>query len=132
MCREPQFRVVRGNSHWKVEFPVQLSGVQVLDGVGVNMFLLHHAQRKKYIVLNDAGVHLFDGRLVFQRHVNSSSLSATRLSPSVPHNGMTDFYVSPSATLPLSFVEGVVPSPPSGFQPISAGVVPPHFSPMRA
>ena len=109
----------------KSKFPVQLSDVHVLDGLGVNMFLLHHAQRKKYIVLNNAGVHLFDGRLVFPRHVNSCSLSATRLSPSVPHNGMTAVYVSPPAILPLSFVEGVVPSPPSGSQPTSAGVVPP-------
>ena len=104
---------------------MQLPEVHVLDGLGVSMFLLHHAQRKKYIVLNDSGVHVFDGRLVFPRHVNSSSLSATRLSPSVPHNGMTAVYVSPPATLPLSFVEGVVPPPPSGFQPTSAGVVPP-------
>ena len=44
MCREPQFRVVRGNSHWKVEFPVQLSEVHILDGVGVNITAPRTAQ----------------------------------------------------------------------------------------
>ena len=86
---------------------------------------LYHVQRKRHIVLNDAGVHLFDGRLVVSRGVNGSSLSATRLPPSVLHDGLTPEYGSPPAPLPPSSVENVVHSPPSAFQPTSAGVVPP-------
>ena len=71
------------------DFRVQLSEVYVLDELSFSVYSLHRAQRKKHIVLNDAGVHLFDGRLVFPRRVNGSSLSATRLSPSVLHDGMT-------------------------------------------
>ena len=37
-------------------FRVQLSEVYVLDRLSFDLFSLHHAQRKKYIVLNDAGV----------------------------------------------------------------------------
>ena len=49
------------------DFRVQLSEVYVLDGLSFNLYSLHHAQRKQHIVLNDAGVHLLDGRLVFPR-----------------------------------------------------------------
>ena len=107
------------------DFRVQLSEMYVLDRLSFNLFSLYHVQRKRHIVLKDAGVHLFDGRLVVSRGVNGSSLPATRLPPSVLHDGMTAEYGSPPASLPPSSVENVVHSPPSAFQPTSAGVVPP-------
>ena len=107
------------------DFRVQLSEMYVLDRLSFNLFSLYHVQRKRHIVLKDAGVHLFDGRLVVSRGVNGSSLSATRLPPSVLHDGMTAEYGSPPASLPPSSVENVVHSLPSAFQPTSAGVVPP-------
>ena len=60
-------------------FRVQLSEVYVLDGLSFKLLSLYHTQRKQHIVLSDAGVHLFNGRLVFPRGVNDSSLSVTCL-----------------------------------------------------
>ena len=77
---------------------------------------MHDAQRKQHILLNDAGMHLFDGRLVFSRGGNGSSLSATHLPPSILHGGRTPVYGSPPASFPPIPVEGVVPFPPPGFQ----------------
>ena len=81
------------------DFRVQLSELYVLDGLNINLFSLHHEQCKQHIVLNDAGMHLCDGRLIFPRGMNSSSLSATRLPPSVLHDGITAVYGSPAACL---------------------------------
>ena len=88
------------------------------------MICLHDAQRKQHIVLNDAGVHLFDGRLVFSRGGNGSSLSATHLPPSILHGGRTAVYGSPPASFSSISGEGVVPSPPPGFQLTISDVVP--------
>ena len=77
------------------DFRVQLSEVHVLERLSFNLFSLYHVQRKQRIVLKDAGVHLFDNRLVGPRGVNGSSLSATRLPPSVLHEGMIAVYGSP-------------------------------------
>ena len=106
------------------DFHVQLPEVYVLNGLSFSLLSLHHAQCKQHIVLNNAGVHLFDGRRVFPRGVNGSSLSATRLPPSVLNDGITSVCGSPPASLPPSSVESVVPSPPSGFQPAFADIVP--------
>ena len=85
---------------------------------------MHDAQRKQHIVLNDAGVHLLDGCLVFSRGGNGSLLSATHLPPSILHGGRTAVYGSSPASFPPISVEGVVPSPPPGFQPTISDVVP--------
>ena len=77
------------------DFRVQLSEVYILDGLSFKLYSLHHAQRKQHIVLNDAGVHLLDGRLVFLRGMNGSSLSATHPPPSILHDGRTAVYGSP-------------------------------------
>ena len=106
------------------DFHVNSSEVYVLDVLSFTLFSLYHAQRKQHIVLNNARVYLFDGRLGFLHGVNDSSLSATRLSPSVLHNGMTVVYGPPPTYLPTSSVEDVVASPPPGFLPTLAGVVP--------
>ena len=86
-------------------FRVQLTEVYVLDRLSFNLFSLYHVQRKKHIVLKDAGVHLFDGRLVVPRGANGSSLSATHLPPSLVHDGMTAVYGSLPASLPPSSVD---------------------------
>ena len=107
------------------DFRVQLSEVYVLDGLSFNLISLHPTQRKQHIIQNDAGVYLFDDRL-------GSSLSAIHLPPFVLHDGMIAVYGSLPAFLPPSSVEGVGPSPPSGFQPTSASIVPftpPSFQP---
>ena len=66
------------------DFLVKLLKVHVLDGLSFNLFSLYHAQCKQHIVLNDAGVHLLDGHLVFARGVNGSSLSVLAC-PLPPH-----------------------------------------------
>ena len=43
------------------------------------MFSFHDVQEKHEIVLNKTGAHLLDGRLVFRRRCNGSSLRATRV-----------------------------------------------------
>ena len=94
---------------------VQLSEVYVSDWLSSILSSPHHAQRKQHIVLNDAGVHLFDGRLIFSRGGNGSWLSATRVPPSALHGGMTAVYSALPAPPPPSSVEGVVPFPLCGF-----------------
>ena len=71
-------------------FRVQLSEVYVLDGLSFNLSARRTAQET--IVLNDAGVHLLDGCLVFSRGGNGSPLSATHLPPSILHGGRTAVY----------------------------------------
>ena len=124
------------------DFRIQLSEVYVLENLSFNLFSLHHAQRTQNIMLNEKGVHLFDGELVFPRGVNGSSLMATRLAPSVPSVGMTAVYGSSSPPLPTTAAGGVVPSyspplpttavggvvhspPISSFQPVLGAVVHP-------
>ncbi|CAB1102712.1 unnamed protein product [Ectocarpus sp. CCAP 1310/34] len=63
----------------ELDFCVQMSDVYVVPGITFNLFSLHHTQRKQRIVLDETGVHLFDGRLSFAYSDVGCSLWATRL-----------------------------------------------------
>ena len=67
------------------DFCVQLTDVYVLEGIPFNLFSLHHVQKKQNILLSASGVHLFDGKLRFDRNERSSLQRATRLSPEYVH-----------------------------------------------
>ena len=58
---------------------VTLHDVSFVPGLGFNLFSFHVVQEKHEIILDKSGVHLLDGRLVFPRRRNGSSLRATRV-----------------------------------------------------
>ena len=49
--------------------------------VRLNLFSFHVVQEKDEIILNKTGAHLLNGRLVFPRKRNGSSLRASRVIP---------------------------------------------------
>ena len=52
-----------------------------IPDLGFNLFSFHVVQEKHEIILNKTGAHLLNGRLVFPRKRNGSSLRATRVMP---------------------------------------------------
>ena len=67
--------------HSRADHPVTLHDVSFVPGLGFNLFSFHVVQEKHDIILNKTGAHLLNGRLVFPRRSNGSSLRATRVMP---------------------------------------------------
>ena len=67
--------------HSRTDHPVTLHDVSFVPDLGFNLFSLHAVQEKHEIILNKTGAHLLNGRLVFPRRRNGSSLRATRVMP---------------------------------------------------
>ena len=65
--------------HSKTDYLVTLHDVSFVPDLGFNLFSFHVVQEKHEIILNKSGAHLLDGRLVFPRRRNGSSLRATRV-----------------------------------------------------
>ena len=55
--------------------------VSFVPDLGFNLFPFHVVQEKHEIIMNKTGAHLLNGRLVFPRRSNGSSLRATRVMP---------------------------------------------------
>ena len=67
--------------HSRTDHPVTLHDVSFVPDLGFNLFSFHVVQEKYEIILNKTGAHLLNGRLVFPRRSNGSSLRATRVMP---------------------------------------------------
>ena len=67
--------------HSRTDHPVTLHDVSFVPDLGFNLFSFHVVQEKHEIILNKTGAHLLNGRLVFPRRRNGSSLRATRVMP---------------------------------------------------
>ena len=67
--------------HSRTDYPVTFHDVYFVPDLGFNLFSFHAVQGKHEIILNKAGAHLLNGRLVFPRRRNGSSLRATRVMP---------------------------------------------------
>ena len=67
--------------HSRTNHPVTLHDVSFVPDIGFNLFSFHVVQEKHEIILNKTGAHLLNGRLVFPRRSNGSSLRATRVMP---------------------------------------------------
>ena len=67
--------------HSRTDHPVTLHDVSFIQDLGFNLFSFHVVQEKHEIILNKTGAHLLNGRLVFPRRRNGSSLRATRVMP---------------------------------------------------
>ena len=67
--------------HSRTDHPVTLYDVSFVPDLGFNLLLFHVVQEKHEIILNKTGAHLPNGRLVFPRKSNGSSLRATRVMP---------------------------------------------------
>ena len=67
--------------HSRTDHPVTLHDVSFVPDLGFNLFSFHVVQKKYEIILNKTGAHLLNGRLVFPRRRNGSSLRATRVMP---------------------------------------------------
>ncbi|CAN0141708.1 unnamed protein product [Ascophyllum nodosum] len=67
--------------HSRTDHPVTLHNVSFVPDLGFNLFLFHIVQEKHEIILNKTGSHLLNGRLVFPRRSNGSSLRTTRVMP---------------------------------------------------
>ena len=67
--------------HSRTDHPVTLHDVPFVPDLGFNLFSFHVVQEKHEIILNKTGAHLLNGRLVFPRRSNGSSLRATRVLP---------------------------------------------------
>ena len=67
--------------HSRTDHPVTLHDVSFVPGLGFNLLSFHVVQEKHEIILNKTGAHLLNGRLVFPRRSNGSSLRATRVMP---------------------------------------------------
>ena len=82
--------------HSRTYHPVTLHDVSFVPGLGFNLFKekserpFHVVQEKHEIILNKRGAHLLNGRLVFPRWSNGSSLRATRVMPG-GHGSVTSF-----------------------------------------
>ena len=72
------------NFHSRTDHPVNLHGVSFVPDLGFNLFSFHVVQEKHEIILNKTGAHLLNGRIVFPRRSNGSSLRATRVMPGAP------------------------------------------------
>ena len=64
--------------HTRTNHPVTLHDVSFVPDLGFNLFSFHVVQEKHEIILNKTDAQLLNGRLVFPRRSNGSSLSATR------------------------------------------------------
>ena len=69
--------------HSRTDHPVTLHDVSFVSDIGFNLFSFHVVQEKDEIILNKTGALLLNGRLVFPRRSNGSSLRATRVMPGV-------------------------------------------------
>ena len=67
--------------HSRTDHPVTLHDVSFVPDFGFNLFSFHVVQEEHEIILNKIGAHLLNGRLVFPRRSNGSSLRATRVMP---------------------------------------------------
>ena len=67
--------------HSWTDYPVTLHDLSFVPDLGFNLFSFHVVQEKHEIILNKAGAHLLNGRLVFPRRRNGSSLRAARVMP---------------------------------------------------
>ena len=67
--------------HSRTDHPVTLHDVPFVPDLGFNLFSFHVVQEKHEIILNKTRAHLLNGRLVFPRRSNGSSLRATRVMP---------------------------------------------------
>ena len=67
--------------HSRTDYPATLHDVSFVPDLGSNLFSSHLVQEKREIILNKTGAHLLDGRLVFPRRSNGSSLRAARVLP---------------------------------------------------
>ena len=67
--------------HSKTDLPVILHDVPFVPDLGFDLFSFHVVQEKHETILNKAGAHLLNGRLVFPRRSNGSSLHVTRVMP---------------------------------------------------
>ena len=67
--------------HSRIDHPVTLYDVYFVPDLGFDLFSFHVVQEKHEIILNKTGAHLLNGRLVFPRRSNGSSLRATRVMP---------------------------------------------------
>ena len=65
----------------RTEHSVTLHNVSFVPDLGFNLFSFHAVQEKHEMILNKIGAHLLNGRLVFSRRINGSSLRATRVLP---------------------------------------------------
>ena len=63
--------------HSRTDHPVILHDVSFVPDLGFNLLSFHVVQEKHEIILEKTGAHLLDGRLVFPRRGNGSSLRAT-------------------------------------------------------
>ena len=85
--------------HSGTDHPVTLHDVSFVPDLGFNFFSFHVVQGKHEIILNKTGVHLLNGRLVFPRRSNGSSLRAARVIPGVhasASNALATFADPPS------------------------------------
>ena len=67
--------------HSRTDHPVTLNDVSCVPDFGFNLFSFHAVQENHDIILNKTGAHLPNGRLVFPRRSNGSSLRATKVMP---------------------------------------------------
>ena len=67
--------------HSRTDHPVTLHDVSFVPDLGFNLFSFHVVQEKQEIILNKTGAHLLNGRLVFPRRRNGSSLRPTGVMP---------------------------------------------------
>ena len=85
--------------HSRTDHPVTLHDVSFVPDLGFNLFSFHVVQEKHEIILNKTGAHFLNGRLVFPRRSNGSSLRATRVMPGVhasASNALATFADPPS------------------------------------
>ena len=67
--------------HSRTDHPVTLHDLSFTPDLCFNLFSFHIVQEKHENILNKTGAHLLNGRLVFPRRRNGSSLRATRVMP---------------------------------------------------
>ena len=82
----------------RTDHPVTLHDVSFVPDLGFNLFSFHVVQEKREIILNKTGALLLNGRLVFPRRRNRSSLRATRVMPGAhasASNARATFYRPP-------------------------------------
>ena len=67
--------------HSRTDHPLTLHDVSFVPDLGFNLFSFHVVQEKHEVILNRTGAHILNGRLVFPRRSNGSSLRATKVKP---------------------------------------------------
>ena len=95
--------------HSRTDHPVTLHDVSFVPDLDFNLFTFYVVQEKHEIILNKTGAHLLNGRLVFPRRRNGSSLRATRVMPGA-HASASNALVT--FTDPLPLYSAVVYLPP--------------------